>query len=80
MLEERFFIKSAQLKPQVFMRLTDNWVELTVRFLSKDHDVRGLKDRMSRDIIDSLDRANIGIASGTYEIVGLPPIRVEQRS
>lgn len=78
-LEERFFIRPAQLKPQVFMRLTDNWVELTVRFLCKDHEVRGLKDRMSRDIIDSLDEANIGIASGTYEIVGLPPIRVEMQ-
>ncbi len=70
MLEERFFIRPAQLRPQVFMRLTDNWVELTVRFLCKDHEVRSLKDRMSRDIIDSLDKANIGIASGTYEIVG----------
>lgn len=78
-LEERFSIKKLQLKPQVFMRLTDNWVELTVRFLCKDHDIRGLKDRMSREIIDNLDKAKIGIASGTYEIVGLPPIRVEMQ-
>ena len=27
---------------------------------------------MSREIIDNLDKAKIGIASGTYEIVGLP--------
>ena len=79
-LEQRFSIKKLQLRPQVYMRLTDNWVELTVRFLCKDHDIRGLKDRMSRDIIDNLDKAKIGIASGTYEIVGLPPIRVEMQS
>jgi hypothetical protein len=24
-----------------------------------------------------MDKAKIGIASGTYEIVGLPPVRVE---
>ena len=78
-LEQRFSIKRLQLRPQVYMRLTDNWVELTVRFLCKDHDIRGLKDRMSRDIIDKLDQAKIGIASGTYEIVGLPPIRVEMQ-
>jgi hypothetical protein len=27
--------------------------------------------------MDALDEAKIGIASGTYEVVGLPPIRVE---
>ncbi|MGI4758782.1 MAG: mechanosensitive ion channel family protein [Janthinobacterium lividum] len=78
-LEQRFSIKKLQMRPQVYMRLTDNWVELTVRFLCKDHDIRGLKDRMSREIIDNLDKAKIGIASGTYEIVGLPPIRVEMQ-
>ena len=77
LLEDRFYIESASLKPRVYVRLTDNWIELSVRFLVKDHDIRGLKDRMSRDIIDQLDAAGIGIASGTYEIVGLPPIKVE---
>ena len=76
MLEERFHVKNADIQPRVYWRLTDNWVELTVRFLCKDHDIRGLKDRMSREIIDNLDKEGIGIASGTYEIVGLPPIRV----
>ena len=76
-LSEKFLIEAANLKPQVFFRLTDNWVELSVRFLCKDHDIRGLKDRMSREIIDNLDAAKIGIASGTYEIVGFPPVRVE---
>jgi hypothetical protein len=33
--------------------------------------------RTSREISDGLDAAGIGIASGTYEIVGMPPLRVE---
>jgi small-conductance mechanosensitive channel len=77
LLEERFFVKVGDSKPRVYLRLTDNWIELTVRFLCKDHDIRGLKDRMSRDIIHRLDEAKIGIASSTYDIVGLPPIRVQ---
>jgi small-conductance mechanosensitive channel len=80
MLTETFLLEPAKLRPQVFLRLTDNWVELSVRFLCKDHDIRGLKDRMSREIIDNLDAAGIGIASGTYEIVGLPPVRVEMQA
>ncbi len=75
-LERRFHIENTDIRPRVYWRLTDNWVELTVRFLCKDHDVRGLKDRMSREIIEEFDKSGIGIASGTYEIVGLPPVRV----
>jgi len=77
-MERRYTMRRADLKPKVYLRLTDNWVELTVRFIARDHGVRELKDRMSREIIDNLDAAKIGIASGTYEIVGLPPVRVER--
>jgi small-conductance mechanosensitive channel len=77
MLRNKFLIEPATLKPKVYFRLTDNWIELTVRFLCKDHDIRGLKDRMSREIIDNLDLAKIGIASSTYDIVGLPPITLQ---
>ncbi len=80
MLQEKFLIEPANLKPTVYVRLTDNWVELSVRFVCKDHDIRGLKDRMSREIADKLDAAKIGIASSTYDIVGLPPIRVQMDS
>jgi small-conductance mechanosensitive channel len=76
-LQEKFSIEPADIRPRVYVRLTDNWVELTVRFLCREHDIRGLKDRMSRQIADALDKANIGIASSTYDIVGLPPIRIQ---
>ena len=76
-LARRYFMAPAEIDPQVFWRLTDNWVELTVRFVVHTHGVRRLKDRMSRDIINALDAAGIGVASGTYEIVGLPPVRVQ---
>src|SRR5581483_7040529 len=54
-----------------------NWAELSVRFLCGTHDIRGLKDRISREILSGLEASSIGIASGTYEIVGIPPIRLE---
>jgi small-conductance mechanosensitive channel len=79
-LKKEFFIERADLKPHVYLRITDNWVELAVRFLCKTHDIRALKDRISREILAGLEGAGIGIASGTYEIVGLPPVKVEMRS
>jgi small-conductance mechanosensitive channel len=76
-LEERYAVKRAEMTPAVFVRMTDNWVELSLRFLAEDHGVRALKDRMTRDILAGMKSAGIGVASGTYEIVGLPPVRVE---
>jgi small-conductance mechanosensitive channel len=77
-LEERYAMARADMKPKVFVRLTDNWVELTLRFIAEDHGVRDLKDAMSRDILDRLNAMKIGIASTTFEIVGLPPVRIER--
>ncbi len=75
-MRERYFVKDAEFEPRVYFRITDNWVELTVRFVVNERGVREVKDAMSRDILTRLEAAGIGIASGTYEIVGLPPIRV----
>jgi small-conductance mechanosensitive channel len=76
-LKARYHIAPLDLKPTVYLRLTDNWVELAVRFLVHTHGVRETKSAMSRDIIDALDAAKIGIASSTYDIVGFPPIEIK---
>lgn len=75
-LRRRFNLHPSDVRPRVYYRLTDNWLELTVRFLYREHGVRDVKDAMSRDIMDEFDRVGIGIASATYDIVGLPPVRL----
>jgi small-conductance mechanosensitive channel len=77
-LEGQFGIGVGDIDPQTYWRITDNWLEVTVRFLAPDHGIRQIKDRMSRDILAELDKAKIGIASGTYAIVEVPPIRIER--
>ncbi len=57
--------------------MTSNWIELSVRFICKDHNIRQTKDRMYREILRRLTAEKIAIASGTYDIVGLPPVRLE---
>ena len=47
-----------------------------MRFLAPDHGTRRIKDHISRDIIAALEEANIGIASGAYAIVQMPPIEI----
>jgi hypothetical protein len=58
------------------VRLTDNWIELSVRFITREYGVRDVKDRMSREILAEFNKAGLGIASSTYDIVGMPPISV----
>ncbi len=73
-LQQRFGVEPIDLVPRVFWRITDNWLELTVRFILGTHQIRGAKDAMSRHILAALDEAGIGIASATYDIVGLPAV------
>lgn len=57
--------------------LTDNWLVLTVRFITEDRGMRDIEDAMSRDILRAFDESGLGLASATYEIVALPPLRIE---
>lgn len=77
-LQERFGVDPIDLDPRVFYRITDNWLELTVRFVVGTHGIRNVKDAMSRQIIGALDEAGIGIASATYDIVGFPALKFNQ--
>ncbi len=78
-LQQRFGVQPIDLQPGVFWRLTSNWLELTVRFLVHTHEIRRLKDRMSRHIYKELKIAGVSVASSTYDIVGLPPLRVQMK-
>lgn len=79
-MRSRYAMADASLEPAVFWRLTDNWLELTLRFLVPVRGVRDIKDRMSRDILNGLDHAGISIASATVDIVGLPELRWTDRT
>lgn len=76
-LDREYGLKDIEVDPRVYWRLTDNWLELAVRFLTHDHGTRAVKDAMSRDILSALDAAGMGIASATYEITGIAPVRLE---
>jgi small-conductance mechanosensitive channel len=76
-LQRRYDLPSARIEPRVYWRLTDNWVEMTLRFLARDHGTREVKDAISRDILAAFDEAGLQIASATYEIVGVPKLTFE---
>ena len=79
-MQERYTVQTTSTEPRVYYRLTDNWLELTVRFVTEARGVRDLKDAMSRDILNALDDAGIGLASATFELVGMPPLILDDRT
>ena len=80
-MQRRYFVHAVtDLRPRVYYRITDNWLELSVRFITTEHGVRDVKDAISREMLAALDDAGIGIASATYDIVGFPTIRIARET
>jgi small-conductance mechanosensitive channel len=77
MMEREYYVSAADMIPRVYYRLTDNWVELSLRFLAKEHGSRDMKDSMSREILDKFEAENIEIASSSIEIGDVPPLRLQ---
>jgi small-conductance mechanosensitive channel len=75
-LKHRYFLSEEDLTPRVFLRMTDNWLELAVRFVAPDRGIRALKDVLTRDVLNGFDHERVTIASATHAIVSIPPLRV----
>ena len=75
-LSKKYDLPELSADPQVYYRLTDNWIELSVRFFTTDHGTRERKNQMSREILRQLDEAGLQVASGTYAVVQMPRMQV----
>ena len=74
-LQRRFGIEVDQVDPRVFWRITEDWLELTVRFLGPDHGIRAIKDQMTRDIIANFEKDGIAIGATRQEAVSSDALR-----
>lgn len=73
-LQARFGVAPIDLQPKVYYRITENWVGLTVRFVTPTHGTRGIKDAMVRDVMDAFQLPGIRIAAPRTDIVDFPAI------
>ncbi|MGN6154997.1 MAG: mechanosensitive ion channel domain-containing protein, partial [Sphingomicrobium sp.] len=74
-LENRFGIDVGEIDPRVFWRVTENWLEFTLRFLGPDHGIRSIKDQITREVMAGFDDAGILIAAVRQEAVSGPASR-----
>jgi small-conductance mechanosensitive channel len=78
---DRFPLKETKVEPTLYFALTDNWIELTLRFVVDAQERRKVIGRLHRDLLQHFQaEKKISVASTTIEIVGLPPLALTQDS
>lgn len=77
-----YLIENAMVEPSLSVRLTDNWVEFTLRFVVDYKKRRTTKHELSQEILAAFQKTKgkVELASATFELVGLPNISVDLRS
>jgi len=78
---DQYPLKDTKVEPTLYFAMTDNWIEMTLRFVVDAQERRGVKDRLHRELLQSFQaEENISLASTTIEIVGFPTLQVDQRN
>jgi len=72
-MERKYFLSRGSMNAEVFVRLTDNWIELTARYVTPVRQRRIIRSRISQKILEDIEKSeSIKIASQTVDIVGFP--------
>lgn len=66
-MQQRYPVPRAEIEPRVFVRATDNWMEISGRFIVPVRTSRAVKDELTRNVMAALDESGIGIASETVD-------------
>ena len=80
-LIDRYPLKDTNVEPTLYLAMTDNWIELILRFLVDAQERRPVKARLHRELLQYFQAdENITVASTTIEIVGFPRQEVDHRT
>ena len=72
---DRYPLKETKVEPTLYVAMTDNWIELTLRFVVDAQERREVKGRLHRDLLQHFQaEEKIAVASTTIEIVGFPSL------
>ncbi len=67
-MARRYPVPRADVEARVFVRLTDNWVELAARFPVSVRTARRVKDDLSRRVLARMESEGISVASETEHL------------
>jgi small-conductance mechanosensitive channel len=67
-MRREFPVPAAELEPRVFRRPTDNYMELSARFVVPVRTARAVKDELTGRVLERLTAAGIDVASPTSDV------------
>ena len=78
-LVDRFPLKQTTVEPSIYFVMTDNWIEITLRFVVDAQERRKVKAQLNRELLQQFEEEkNINVASATFDIVGFPALQRPQ--
>jgi small-conductance mechanosensitive channel len=76
---EKYLIAPADVEEEIYTKITDNWIDLRLRYVVDPRKRRLVRHALSERILEELlPEKDIKIASATFEIVGFPPVKIER--
>ena len=71
-------LRDTPVEPMLYIVMTDNWIEMTLRYVVEAWQRREVKGQLHRELLQCFGaEADITVASATFEIVGFPPLKSE---
>ncbi|TGC10748.1 mechanosensitive ion channel protein MscS [Methanolobus halotolerans] len=68
-LNKKYYLSDGMKGPAIYLTMTDNWIELNIRYLTYAGERRNLHDKLSRLILEDIQKdSRIKIASATMDI------------
>ena len=75
-MTERYPLQQTQVEPTIYLTMTDNWIEITLRYIVDAQERRKVKGQLHRELLQHFEaEENITVASMTIEIVGFPSLK-----
>ena len=69
-LSKKYYIEDRVIEPNVFIKITDNWVQLHGRYITDTTNRRAIKSEINKDVLKQIEGSEkIAIASETMSII-----------
>ena len=77
-MKDHYLLGETVVEPTLYVVMTDNWIEMTLRYVVEARKRRAVKAELHRELLEHFEaEEQITVASATFEIVGFPPLRGE---
>jgi small-conductance mechanosensitive channel len=77
-LANRYPVHETAVEPTLYIVMTDNWIEMTLRYIVAVQERRKVKGQLHHELLQHFEsEADITVASATFEIVGFPALKAD---